>query len=186
MKKIVLIVVMACCMSQIEAQVRFGIKGGVNFENFNYKNANEELTIDNAVGWQLGALLQFQTSVGMAVQPELLYTVKKAEVKDGLKNEPNSIHYFEIPFHLQWGFNLAFIRPYVMAGPYFGYAVQFSGDTFKSHIDRFDWGIGLGAGIEFWKLQLGARYSWGLQNVSCKEDFEIKNNTFTLSLALLF
>ena len=186
MKRIVLVVMLAFCMSQADAQVRFGIKGGVNFENFNYKNANEELTIDNAVGWQLGALLQFQTSVGMAVQPELLYTVKKAEVKDGLKNEPNSIHYFEVPFNLQWGFNLAFIRPYVMAGPYFGYAVEFGGDTFKSHIDRFDWGIGLGAGLELSNLQLGAYYSWGLHNVSSVKEFEMKNNTFTLSLAILF
>ena len=183
MKKIVLVVMMACCMSQIDAQVRFGIKGGVNFENFNYKNAKEELTIDNSIGWQAGALLQFKIPVvGIGVQPELLYTVKKAEVK----NESNSIHYFEVPLNVQWGFDLAIIRPYVMAGPYFGYAVQCNGDVFKSHIDKFDWGVGLGAGIELWKLQLGARYSWGLQNVSSMKEFEMKNNTFTLSLALMF
>ena len=186
-RRIVLVVMMACCMSQVDAQVRFGIKGGVNFENFSYKNAQEELTIDNSVGWQAGALLQFKIPVvEIGVQPELLYTVKKADVKDGVKNESNSIHYFEVPLNVQWGFNLAFIRPYVMAGPYFGYAVEFGGDVFKSHIDRFDWGIGLGAGIELWKLQLGARYSWGLQNVSGVKEFEMKNNTFTLSLALLF
>ena len=183
MKKIVLIVMMAFCMSQIDAQVRFGIKGGVNFENFNYKHAREELTIDNSIGWQAGALLQFKIPVvGMGVQPELLYTVRKAEVD----NKSNSVHYFEVPLNVQWGFDLVIIRPYVMAGPYFGYAVQFNGDVFKSHIDKFDWGVGLGAGVELWKFQLGARYSWGLQNVSGMEEFEMKNNTFTVSLALMF
>ena len=186
MKKVVLVVMMACFISQVDAQVRFGIKGGVNFENFDYKNAKEELTIDNSIGWQVGALLQFQTSVGMGIQPEMLYTVKKADVKNGVKNESNSIHYFEIPLNVQLGFDLAFIRPYVMAGPYFSYAVQFGGDVFKSHINKFDWGVGLGAGIELSNLQIGARYSWGLQNVSCVKELEMKNNTFTLSLALLF
>ena len=68
---------------------------------------------------------------------------------------------------------------------YFGYAVKIDGDHFKDNINKFDWGIGLGGGIEVWKLQLGARYSWGLQDVAVK-DFKIRNNTFTISLAYLF
>ena len=174
--------VLACCLSQMDAQIHIGIKGGLNFMNFSLKNAGDELTFNNSTGWQIGALLQVGIPVvGLGVQPELLYTVKKAKVDD----VSSSIHYFEVPLNVQWGFKVLFLRPYVMAGPYFGYAVDFNGDVFNSQIDRFVWGIGLGAGIEFRKLQLGARYSWGLQNVRVR-DFELKNNMFTLSLAVLF
>lgn len=185
MKKIMVIIMVAiCCFGQTEAQVKFGIKGGLNFENFNFDSAKDDLTLDNAIGWQVGALLQFKVPVvGLGVQPELLYTVKKADVND----ESSSIHYFEIPLNIRWEFNLIMIRPYVLGGPYFSYAVNFNGDdVFKSQLNRFDWGIGLGGGVEIWKLQLGLRYSWGLQNISSVSDFELKNNTFSLTLGFLF
>ncbi len=185
MKKIVLLatVLWVYCLGQADAQVHFGIKGGINFNNFDYKSAKTDLTLDNSTGWQAGILLQFKVPVvGLGVQPELLYTVKKADID----NESNSISYFEVPLNVRWGFNLVVIRPFIMGGPYFSYAVDMSGDTFKDKVNRFDWGVGLGGGVERWKLQLALRYSWGLQDVSSVSDLELKNNTFTLSLGLLF
>ena len=136
MKKIVLIIiVLACSFSHADAQVRFGIKGGLNFDNFSRKNVKDQLTFDNSVGWQAGALLQFKVPVvGLGVQPELLYTVKKAKIDEN----SNSIHYFEVPVNAFWSFNLIVVRPYLMAGPYFSYAVDFSGAEFNSKIDKFD------------------------------------------------
>jgi len=184
MKKIFLaIVIMACFMSQINAQFKFGLKGGVNFENFAMKDASNSLKFENSTGWQAGALLQIKIpGVGVALQPELLYTATNAKVDE----VSNSIHYFEVPINGQLGLNLVLLRPYLQAGPYFGYALKTEGDTFKDKINKFDWGIGLGGGVEIWKLQLDARYSWGLQEVSSVKEFKMKNNRFTLSLAILF
>jgi hypothetical protein len=188
-KKVFLsVVIMACYLSHINAQVHFGIKGGINFENFNYKDAKKELTIDQSIGWQAGILLQFKAPVvGIGVQPELLYTVLHAKVSDATANDvSNSINYLEVPLNLMWSFNLAIMRPFIMAGPYFSYAIHIDGDELKDRIDRFDWGVGIGGGIEIRKIQFGARYTWGLQDVSSVKDFEMKNNTFRLSLAILF
>ena len=188
MKKSVLIILfLACFLNQLEAQTHFGIKGGLNFKNFDYKKKGE-ITLDNSIGWQVGILWQYKTPiVGLNIQPEVLYTEKKTKPEKKAKaKDKSSIHYFEVPLNLQWGIDLASIRPYVMAGPYFGYAVNFSDNVFKSHINKFDWGVGLGCGIELWQLQFGARYSWGLRNISEMKDIEMKNNTFTLSLAFLF
>jgi len=183
MKKIILIIAfMIGYMSQSDGQVKFGLKAGLNFDNFSPKNASQDLKFKNSTGWQAGALLKVKIPViGIGVQPEVLYTVKKTNVN----SESNSIHYFEVPVNLFKSFNLVAIQPYLMAGPYFGYAVQSKGDKFGADIDKFDWGIGVGAGLEVWKLQLGARYSWGLQDVGV-QDFKIRNNTFTVSLAYLF
>jgi len=183
MKKIILaILVTACSISQINAQFKFGLKAGANFNNVKVKEAPATLKVDNLTGWQAGALLQIKIpAVGIAVQPELLYTARKFKIDE----EKSGINYFEVPINLQLGLNLVLLRPYLQAGPYFGYVLNADGENFKDKIDKFDWGIGLGGGLEIWKLQLDARYSWGLQNVSAK-DFQIKNNRFTLSLAYLF
>jgi len=184
MKRIVLVMVVAFSLSQVNAQVKFGVKGGVNFENFDVKEAKtRNYVLDNSIGWQAGALLQIKIpGLGIGVQPELLYTVCKADIND----ETNSIHYFEVPINARLGVNLFLIRPYLMAGPYFGYAVNLEGDVFKNEINKFDWGLGLGGGVEIWKFQFDASYSWGLLNVSNAKEFEMKNNRFTLSLGILF
>ena len=181
MKKIIVaIVVMACYTSLTHAQVKFGIKWGANFDNFKLKDA-PNVELKNAVGFQAGVLLQAKIPViGFGVQPELLYTVKRANVD----SKTNSIQYFEVPLNVRLGLNLLLVRPYLMGGPYFSYALKTEGSIFKTGINKFDWGIGLGGGVEIWKLQLGARYSWGLQDVA--KDFEMKNKTFTLSLGWLF
>ena len=112
MKRIILAIVMTACISQISAQVRFGLKGGVNFENFNLKNeanSGAGLAIDNSTGWQAGALLQVKIpGLGVGVQPELLYTVLKANVDD----QANSVQYFEVPINLRLGLNLLLVRPF--------------------------------------------------------------------------
>ena len=189
MKKIILsIMVVAFYLSPINAQFHFGIKGGATFDNFSYKDDKKELSIDRATGWQAGVLMQLKVPViGIAVQPELLYTVHKAQVTDsGGKDKSNSISYVEVPINLQWGPDIPLLRPYIEAGPYFGYAVNIKGDELKDRIDKIDWGIGLGIGLEVWKLQLGARYTWGLQDVSSVKDFEMKNKALRLSLGILF
>ena len=182
MKKIILVImIMACYTSQISAQLKFGVKGGVNYTNFKVKDA--QFSTSNSTSWQIGALMQTKVPIlGMGVQPELLYTVYKADVN----GRSNGIHYLQVPVNVFQSFNLLVVRPYLMAGPYFGYAVNIDGRAFKNQVDRFDWGIGLGGGIEIWKLQFGARYSWGLQNVSKVNEFKMRNNTFSLSLAYLF
>jgi len=186
MKKIILaIVIMACFVSQINAQINFGIKGGLNFDNFKIDDAkNANLTIKNASGWQAGALLQIKIPViGIGIQPEVLYTVKKADIN----NKENSISYFEVPINFQWGLDLLIIRPFIMFGPYFGYAVNFKGDTFtKENVEKSDWGFGVGGGLDIWKFQLGARYSFGLKNVGLENFKELKNRTLSLSLAYKF
>ena len=44
--------------------------------------------------------------------------------------------------------NLFLIRPYLLAVPYFGYAVNLEGNLFKNEINKFGWRLGLGGGVE--------------------------------------
>jgi hypothetical protein len=179
MRKILLILVAFMFAGSISAQLRFGVKAGVNFSEFNSK-VQAVRTSDNGTSWQVGLASQFKIPlIGLGIQPELLYSVNKGE--------DNSIGYFHVPVNLRWQpLPIPFIKPVILVGPYFGYAVNFKGfDNIKDDIKRFDWGIGLGGGIEIWKLQIEGRYNWGLQNIGAK-DFDLKNNVFTLSAIYFF
>jgi hypothetical protein len=177
MRKILLILVAFMFIGSIQAQLRFGLKAGVNFSKF---NSTEQTLVKEGTAWQVGLASQFKIPlVGLGVQPELLYSINKG--KD------NSIGYFTVPVNLRWQpLPIPVIKPVILVGPYFGYAVNIKGfKNFKDDIKRFDWGIGLGAGVEIWKLQIEGRYNWGLQNVGI-ENFDLKNNVFTLSAIYFF
>ena len=174
MKKIfLLIIVMACFLSQADAQVRFGVKVGMNFDSF------EDAKVKNSVGWEVGPMLQLMVPViGLGVQPELLYISKKYG-GDG-------IGYFDIPVNLRYELNLVVVRPYFVAGPYFGFVVHADRD-FENKInkEKTGWGLNFGGGIELWKLQFEMRYSLGMNDIGLMGT-DLKNNTFTLSLGYLF
>jgi hypothetical protein len=180
MRKILLILVAFMFVGSIHAQLRFGIKAGVNFSEFNTK---EQILKDNGTAWQVGLVSQFKIPlIGLGIQPELLYSVNKGDKTD------NSIGYFTVPVNLRWQpLPIPIIKPVILVGPYFGYAVNFKGFD-KDNINRVDWGIGLGGGVEIWKLQIEGRYNWGLQNLGKKLENikDLKNNVFTLSAIYFF
>ncbi|MDR1593644.1 MAG: PorT family protein [Prevotellaceae bacterium] len=179
MKRILLISVAVLLVVNIQAQLRFGVKAGVNFSKFNSKE--QILQSDGAAG-QIGLASQFKIPlIGLGVQPELLYSVNKGD--------DNSIGYFTVPVNLRWQpLPIPLIKPVILVGPYFGYAVNFKGfQSIRDNIKRFDWGIGLGGGVEIWKFQIEGRYNWGLQNLSERiKEFGLKSNVFTLSVIYFF
>jgi hypothetical protein len=181
MRKILLILVAFMFVGSIHAQVRFGVKAGVNFSEFSTKVQTVQIK-EGGAAWQIGLASQFKIPlIGLGLQPELLYSVNKG--KD------NSIGYFNVPVNIRWQpLPIPLVKPIILVGPYFGYAVNFKGfKDFKDDIKRFDWGIGLGAGVEIWKFQIEGRYNWGLQNLSENlNNFNLKNNVFTLSAIYFF
>ncbi|MDR2382589.1 MAG: PorT family protein [Prevotellaceae bacterium] len=179
MKKVLLILVAFMFTVSIQAQLRFGVKAGVNYSKFNSK---EQVLDTEGAAWQVGLASQFKIPlIGLGIQPELLYSVNKGK--------SNSIGYFTVPVNLRWQpLPIPVVKPVILAGPYFGYAVNFKGfKDVKNDIKRFDWGIGLGAGVEIWKFQIEGRYNWGLQNIGEKlKKGDLKSNVFTLSAIYFF
>ena len=213
MKKILLIAVMLLTFIGADAQVRFGIKGGVNFNSMSdIKIGDLKNSFDNRSGFNAGILVQAKSPViGLAIQPELLYTSKGAmwaptssdavnEVLDAKKTI--RMDYLELPVNIQWGLDLLVLRPYIQVSPYVSYAISKKGDIADvewNNLNRFDYGVGLGAGVEIWKFQISGKYSWSLGTLSdFKNDIPelgifakdkingAKMRGFELSLAFLF
>jgi hypothetical protein len=183
MKRVLLIFVLFLFAESIHAQLRFGVKAGLNCNDFITKGESFDT---KGTSLQVGLVSQIKIPiVGLGIQPELLYSVNKGG--------DNSIGYFTVPINIRWQpLPIPLVKPILLVGPYFGYAVNFKGFS-KDNIEKFDWGIGLGLGVEVWKLQLSGRYSWGLKNISLNSiqgirdaSASLKNKVFTLSLAYFF
>lgn len=175
--------------SSDSSNFKFGIKGGVNFSNLYTQNveSNNVLT-----GFNLGIFAKLPITSSFAIQPELLYTTKGAQLTynnyfvNGTAKF--NLNYIELPVllvvNLTNNFNLH-------AGPYVAYLVDGTatnnpqGTVFdiqnnlsNKDYNKFDTGLAVGLGFDANKIGFGARYNYGLQKVGKERNFAGTNYTF--------
>ena len=188
----------------VSAQSGFGIKGGMNFNTMSDMKPTDGglINVKARTCYHFGVMYKAKLPLGFALQPELLYINKNSRMEFGEQNSKDylsqdaKLHYLQLPVGVQWGVDLVLFRPYLQFTPYIGYAISKGGIYNKvswDDLNRFEYGFGLGAGIEVWKIQLSGRYSWDLGKVSNfewpklrKEVKREKNRGFELSIGFLF
>lgn len=147
------------------AQFNYGVIGGATFSSAR----PSEWKPTKETTYHVGATFKLSLPLGFAVQPSLVYQVKGTGVParyDDEKSFEYAAGYLEIPVSLQWGPDLLIMRPYFECVPFFGYALnnRFRGDDSVKNdwtgLSRWEYGVGLGAGLEVWHLQISARYNW--------------------------
>ena len=146
------------------AQVNFGVLGGASFSSAR----PEDWKVTNLVQYHAGITCCINLPLGFAVQPEVLYHVKGSNVPLGESSKLDyAAGYVEVPVSLQWGPDLLVMRPYFELVPFVGYAVnnRYRQDDLTAKNDwtglqRWEYGLGLGAGVEVWHFQISARYNW--------------------------
>lgn len=159
--------------SSAQAQVKFGLKGGLNVTNMSLNS--EVFDADNQTGFFIGPTVKFTLPiVGLGIDASALYDQRDAKVKveegDGalveskIKNQS-----INIPINLRYGVGLGSTASiYLFAGPQFGFNV---GDKNQSlYKDLAQWrlksstfsvNVGLGAML-LSHLQISANY-----NIAC-------------------
>lgn len=196
MKKIVgLVLVGLLCLTvaPAKAQLRFGVKGGVNISTVHF--SKDVISPDNVTGFHIGPMLEASIPlIGVGFETAILYTQRGLEYKD----QSMKTDYLEVPLHLKWKFGLPVVKVYVATGPYFGFRV--SGDKFwdipglydnvsgqiKSKSFSSGWDIGAGAEV-LNHLQVGVNYGFGLTNNYESSGHESgKNRGWYLTAAILF
>lgn len=200
MKRIAVIILflsLACVSGK--AQSGFGIKAGLNFNSMSdIKLSDINSSVKGKTGFHVGVLYKLRLPLGLALQPELLYTQKNSTIALSRTNDPDfrydsKLGYLQLPVNVQWGIDLVLFRPFIQVSPYIGYMISRTSDTnnISSDLNKFQYGIGLGAGLEIWKFQVSGRYCWDLGKLG---EFDInkvskvsaKNRGFELSLAVIF
>jgi Outer membrane protein beta-barrel domain len=172
-----------------DSSFKFGVKGGVNFSNLYTDNVEDNNVL---TGFNVGLFAKLPITESLAIQPELLYTTKGAELKynNAFVNGTSTfrLNYFELPIllvvNLTENFNLH-------AGPYVAYLVDgkakndAQGTLFdiennlnNEDYNKFDTGISVGVGFDTDQLGFGVRYNYGFQKVGKERSFLGTNYTF--------
>lgn len=188
MKKIFTTAVLAAAMlfsaNSAEAQVKFGIKGGLNVTSMSLDS--KVLDAENRAGFFIGPTLKFTLPVvGLGIDASALYDQREAKAKaevEGAEVESNfKTQSVNIPINVRYGFGLGSTASiFLFAGPQFGFNV---GDKNQSIFkDMGEWrlksstfSVNVGAGAMLLShLQLSANY-----NIACG-----KTGDMTVSKAL--
>ena len=167
---------MSLCFGETLSAGNFGVLGGANFHTY---DSSKMLT-----KWHAGLTYKVNLPVGFQLEPAVLYSEKAASY--GNVSSDLSVGYLELMASMQWGIDLILFRPFVEVCPFAGYGLGGSSslkDVWAAGGDKWEYGVGLGGGLQIWRFQLGARYNWNFSNAGIAgADF----SAVTLSLAYFF
>ena len=184
MKKLLFTLLVVCLSTGAFAQLNGGIKAGLNFGSQKWELGSDSESY-SGTGFHIGGYLTFGLSDALSLQPELLYNAIKVDAG----GDDLTLSYLTVPVMFQYGF--AENKFNVQAGPSLGLLLSSDPSEFKDNdgVTGTDFSLALGAGANFGKLNVTARYSIGLANIagdalvdSFGDDFSIKNNNFQLSV----
>lgn len=209
MKKIsILLLVAVLGAFGAQAQIRFGIKAGANFNKIHFSDVESSFQPDNSCGWNAGVMTEFTVPiVGLCFDASLLYSRMNnaissdfnKEVADALDSDMSyGKNFLEIPINIKYKFGIpvigSIIKPFIYTGPSFAFKLD------KSIMDKtFQCAWNIGIGVELIKhLQISGSYGFGINNVAKEvmknvdpdfgdvEKIKAKNNYWTVSAAWLF
>lgn len=176
--------------SPIKAQspIKAGITGGLNIANMNDTDADD---LENRFGFRGGVFAKFKIpATPMAIQPELVYTQKGFDVDNGTAK----LDYIEIPVLAKFGFiTPGPVNPEVFFGPYmaFNMNAEAAGDNITINVEdavnKTEFGVTVGAGVDIGRFNVGGRYSAGLTNVFDDDSgTDGKNGVFSIVTSVAF
>ena len=176
MRKIFTAAIVAATMlfstSSAQAQVKFGLKGGLNVTNMSLNS--EVFDADNQTGFFIGPTVKFTLPiVGLGIDASALYDQRDAKitvedngasVESKIKNQS-----INIPINLRYGVGLGSTASvYLFAGPQFGFNVGDKNQSIFKDMGKwrlksstFSVNVGLGAML-LSHLQISANY-----NIAC-------------------
>lgn len=152
---------------------RFGITAGVTSSSSKIKNVDtKSISLFHA-----GVALEAPLGGGFAIQPEILYQVKGLSLDkwgDSTGNQiaegfQTKVGFVEVPVQIQWGPDLVAFRPYGFVEPFIGYQISSNGKgeakSLSKELQKMEYGLSLGAGLDISHIQLSAKYFWNFGSV---------------------
>lgn len=142
MKKVLTIIVMAVALAMpSQAQIKFGLQGGLNLTNvsdFSFNAEGVENAVKNKAGFFIGPTVKFTLPiVGLGIDAAALYDQREAKTN----NETLKSQSIQIPVNVRYGFGIGSLAEiFAFAGPQFGFHI---GDKTKTWQDAknnvYDW-----------------------------------------------
>ncbi len=195
----ILLFVAALVILPQKGAAQFRVKGGIYVPQFSKLKDYRDFKVKQNIGYQAGVAYQINILPVFTIQPELLFIQRDVEVSDRSGVEDTQKYQqklIQVPVSIQYSINLLMARPYIQAVPYVNYL--FDGKLTGGHnwkdSNKLTYGIGLGAGIDVWHLQLNIRYNLDISKVGGKQSNDpiyeryrvSKGKAYEVSLAYYF
>lgn len=186
------------------AQLKFGVKGGLNITDMSL--SNDVFETSNRTGFFIGPTIKFTLPiVGLGIDASALYDQREGEVN--VEADDNTLvstrlkqKSINIPINLRYDIGLGSLAAvYLAAGPQFGFNVgdknqSLYKDVAEWRLNTSNFSVNVGAGVMLLgHLQVGANY-----NIVCGKTGEItvldgaesvlrgRSNTWQISAAYYF
>ena len=124
MKKIFAVVLMAVAFAMpSNAQIKFGVTGGLNMSNVNTKDLGG--SVKSRAGFFIGPTVKFTLPVvGLGIDASAVYDQREAKAGEGNNEQTIKSQSIQIPINLRYGAGLGDLAEiFLFAGPQFGFNV---------------------------------------------------------------
>ena len=177
-----------------------GVKAGVNFASLTPEE-DEEPDISRRVGAVGGAWVRTPPTARFSFQVEGLFSEKGVKFESGGFGAEVALRYIEVPLLARAGFGASSsaVRGFVVGGVAPAFKVSARGkSTFDGQeqstdigdeISALDFGLVAGAGLEFGRVLVEARYTYGLPHINTDDNGDedrIKNRVFGVMAGFRF
>jgi len=185
-----------------EAGIQFGLRGGGNAAKLTGPDITQDLegTIKYKIGYAAGIFLAINLGKVITISPEVLYTMKGAQIEDPLGEYTGKIFgdYVEAALLLKIRIPTPGVQPAVFAGPAVGFKLreklQVNGEDIpleESFLVNNDYGAIFGAGLDFGRhFMIDVRYSLGLKKIltAIEEGVQpdVKNGVWSATIGIAF
>lgn len=195
-----LLCLMLCASGTALAQeVSGGFKAGVNLANVTFDAEGADVSFDRRTGFVGGLFVIWPANARAALQIEALYSQKGAKINEGGGEGELELDYLEIPVLVRLSSDRSMPTSFhVFAGPSVGFRLrahaksEFGGESededISDDIERLDFGLAVGAGLELGRFIVDGRYTWGLVNINKEEpdEVKVKNRVFSVMAGIRF
>jgi hypothetical protein len=204
-----LLIVIIALITTLEsfAQIKFGVKGGLNVSNMldktKYRTYSDEY--NSKIGFHLGATAEYSLSEKFSIEPGFLFSTKGYKMeKSGVTGSLN-LNYLEVPINAIYKIELSSVNILISAGPYLGSAISGKAKASEpilgvnedskeqkieigTDIKALDFGLDIGAGVEIKDITLNLQYGLGLANLTpnTENDAKLKNRVIGISIGYKF
>lgn len=189
----------------------FGLKAGLNLANMRLEDDGDNLDETKMnPGFHFGPTMNLPINETFSFETAILLSTKgfRLHEKETFLDQTYesklilNIYYLDIPLTMKARINLGSIKVYGIFGPYIGIGLSGKSkaeflingkveDSYEEEIkfgsdediQRLDFGLSLGAGVEFNSIQVGLNYGLGLANLVV-DDESIKVNNRVLSISV--
>jgi len=192
MKKIFSTILIAICLFiaiPAQAQIKLGVKGGLNLANVDFKGLENNVKTENMNGFFIGPMVDINIPiVGLGLDGSLLYAEKGTKFTNTSTNQDvtNKQKTIEVPVNLKYSIGLGSMASvFLAAGPNFSFDINsdnltndlldianqtIAGNTPSINRKNAEVSLNIGGGVKLLKhLQVGLNYNLPLSD-SAKEN----------------